>query len=161
MHKFPHELKWAKVHYKYIPFYKGLIDYFLSCADMSFRCIIVDKTKVKLEEFHDNDEELAFFKFYYLLLGCTNNIVYRFLMLRILITSYTNEGYFLYKRNGASIRSLIEKGKDLMILLSCLITSFLLWVNIVAITYWPSSFLLMKYGKPLISILPLESTFLT
>ncbi len=81
-HKFPHELKWTKVHNKYIPFYKDLIDYFMSCPYMNFRCIVVDKTKIKLEEFHDNDEELAFFKFYYLMLRhkiLSNNEYYIFL----------------------------------------------------------------------------------
>lgn len=67
-HQFAHELKWTKVHDKFVPFYKKLIDYFLSNSSIQFRCIVVDKTKINLEQFHDNDEELAFFKFYYLLL---------------------------------------------------------------------------------------------
>ncbi|MFO0753318.1 MAG: DUF3800 domain-containing protein [Thermodesulfovibrionales bacterium] len=81
-HHFAHELKWTKVHNTFFPFYKRLIDYFLSNPLMQFRCIIVDKTKVDFEHFHDNDEELAFFKFYYLLLKeklLSNNEYYIFL----------------------------------------------------------------------------------
>lgn len=81
-HYFTHELKWTKVHNKFMPFYKKLIDYFLSNPSIQFRCIVVDKTKVNLEQYHDNDEELAFFKFYYLLLKeklRSNNEYYIFL----------------------------------------------------------------------------------
>jgi hypothetical protein len=113
-HKFPYELKWTKVHYKYIPFYKELIDYFLSCADMNFRCIVVDKTKVKLEEFHDNDEELAFFKFYYLLLKeklLSNNEYYIFLdkkptrdRHRARALHHYLDSYILWNREACNIR---------------------------------------------------------
>lgn len=81
-YQFIHELKWAKVHDKFLPFYRDLIDYYLSNPSIQFRCIIVDKAKVNLEQFHDNDEELAFFKFYYLLLKeklQSNNEYYIFL----------------------------------------------------------------------------------
>lgn len=81
-HHFAHELKWTKVHDKFMPFYRKLIDYFLSNISVQFRCIVVDKEKVNLEQFHDNDEELAFFKFYYLLLKeklLSNNEYYIFL----------------------------------------------------------------------------------
>lgn len=79
---FAHELKWTKVHNKFLPFYKKLIDYFLSKPSLRFRCIIVDKMKVDLEQYHNHDEELAFFKFYYLLLKeklLSNNEYYIFL----------------------------------------------------------------------------------
>lgn len=81
-HHFVHELKWTKVHNKFLPFYKKLIDYFLSNPSLRFRCIIVDKAKVNLGQYHDNDEELAFLKFYYLLLKeklLSNNEYYIFL----------------------------------------------------------------------------------
>ncbi len=81
-HHFAHELKWTKVHDKFLPFYKRMIDYFLSKPSLWFRCIIVDKTKVNLKQYHSNDEELAFFKFYYLLLRerlLSNNEYYIFL----------------------------------------------------------------------------------
>lgn len=81
-YRFDHELKWTKVHDKFMPFYKKLIDYFLSKSSMLFRCVVVDKEKVNLEQYHNNDEELAFFKFYYLLLKeklLSNNEYYIFL----------------------------------------------------------------------------------
>ena len=65
---FNQELKWNKVGKKYIDFYKEVINYFINNKSLQFRCIVVDKTKIKYSEFHENDTELAFFKFYYLML---------------------------------------------------------------------------------------------
>lgn len=62
------ELKWNKVGGKYSDFNKKIIDYFISNEVLQYRCIIVDKSKVKYDVFHENDKELAFFKFYYLML---------------------------------------------------------------------------------------------
>lgn len=67
-HKFTHELKWVKVRDNYERFYEALIGYFLENPDIQFRSIVVDRTKLDYKKFHDSDEELAFFKFYYLLL---------------------------------------------------------------------------------------------
>jgi len=67
-HSFFYELKWTKVNKRFLPMYKELVDYFFNQALLSFRCIVIDKRKVKLKDYHNNDEELAFFKFYYLLL---------------------------------------------------------------------------------------------
>lgn len=67
-YNFSYELKWIKTSEKNIPFYKELLDYFVSEDLLQFRCIIVDKTKVDYEKFHNNDAELAFFRFYYLML---------------------------------------------------------------------------------------------
>jgi len=81
-HDFKYELKWTKVHKGFLIFYKTLIDFFISNSAMSFRCIVVDKDKVNLKRYHDSDEELAFFKFYYLLLKeklLSNNEYYIFL----------------------------------------------------------------------------------
>lgn len=80
--KFFQELKWNKVGSKYLDFYKRIVDYFLKADAMQFRCIIVDKQKVRYEVFHENDRELAFFKFYYLMLRSRlsdNNHYYIFL----------------------------------------------------------------------------------
>ncbi len=79
---FKYELKWTKVHKGFEPFYKELIDYFFSTDAISFRCIIVDKDKIDLKKYHNDDAELAFFKFYYLLLKeklLSNNEYYIFL----------------------------------------------------------------------------------
>ena len=62
------EIKWTKTNHKYIEFYKELTDYFVSQIAMNFRCIIVDKGNLDYVRYHDGDEELAFFKFYYLML---------------------------------------------------------------------------------------------
>ncbi|MEK9165503.1 MAG: DUF3800 domain-containing protein [Patescibacteria group bacterium] len=81
-YNFGYELKWTKVHKKFFDFYKKIIDYFVFANDLKFRCIIVDKTQVKLKEYHNEDFELAFFKFYYLMLKAKlldNNTYYIFL----------------------------------------------------------------------------------
>ena len=65
---FSYELKWSKSGERYSDFYKKIIDYFIENQDMQFRVIVVDKSKVAYEKYHNNDKELAFFKFYYLML---------------------------------------------------------------------------------------------
>lgn len=80
--KFLQELKCSKINKEQQAFYTSIIDYFVTEKDLSFRCIIVDKTKVKYDQYHNNDEELAFFKFYYLMLRsklANNNEYYVFL----------------------------------------------------------------------------------
>lgn len=64
------ELKWHKVHAKWEPFYRDLIDLFISYnAEMlRFRCILVEGDKVSMDRYHDDDPELGFYKFYYQLL---------------------------------------------------------------------------------------------
>jgi hypothetical protein len=65
---FIHEIKWTKTGRKFVDFYKALIDYFIIRSDLRYRCIIVDKDKVDYTHYHNDDKELAFFKFYYLML---------------------------------------------------------------------------------------------
>lgn len=65
---FAYELKWSKTGEQYFDFYKKIIDYFIDNQNMQFRVIVVDKSKVAYEKYHNNDKELAFFKFYYLML---------------------------------------------------------------------------------------------
>ena len=67
-HGFYQPIKWNKVGTRYLGFYRELIDFFLSRPEIMFRCIIVDKSRVRYDVFHDDDHELAFFKFYYLML---------------------------------------------------------------------------------------------
>ena len=67
-HNFFQEIKWNKVGKKYYSFYKKLILFFVQNDLLSFRGIIVDKKKIQYDIYHHNDSELAFFKFYYLLL---------------------------------------------------------------------------------------------
>jgi len=81
-HNFSGELKWTKVNKNYSSFYKGIMDFVLKTEDLNFRCIIVDKSKVDYSKYHENDTELAFFKFYYLMLRSRlldNNSYYIFL----------------------------------------------------------------------------------
>jgi hypothetical protein len=64
------ELKWHKVHARWEPFYRDLIDLFVSydAELLRFRCILVEGDKVSLDRYHDADAELGFYKFYYQLL---------------------------------------------------------------------------------------------
>lgn len=62
------EIKWTKVSPSRLPFYLDLIDLFESYGmDLRFRCIAVDSSQVDMR-WHDSDEELGFYKFYYQLL---------------------------------------------------------------------------------------------
>lgn len=129
-HEFIHELKWTKVHNRFLPFYKKLINYFLSSTLIQFRCIIVDKTKVNLDQYHDNDEELAFFKFYYLLLKeelRSNNEYYIFLdkkptrdRHRARALHAYLDSYILWNRQKCNIRDFhaIESKDNLLIQLT-------------------------------------------
>jgi hypothetical protein len=65
-HRVGGEFKWQKVSPSRFDFYVELIDFFFAQNDlMRFRCIAVDKNKVDLLRFHDCDQELGFYKFYY------------------------------------------------------------------------------------------------
>lgn len=66
--EFHQELKWNKVGSKYVKFYKSIVDFFINNKSLQFRCIVVNKKKIKYNEYHENDPELAFFKFYYFML---------------------------------------------------------------------------------------------
>jgi len=70
-HSFQYELKWVRTSPRFSDFYKHLLDYFLASGFMDFRCIVVDKAKVDYAQYHEDDPELAFFKFYYLMLRQT------------------------------------------------------------------------------------------
>ena len=62
------EIKWTKVSPSRLPFYFDLIDLFQSYGmDLRFRCIAVDINQVDMR-WHNSDEELGFYKFYYQLL---------------------------------------------------------------------------------------------
>lgn len=62
------ELKWRKVSPSKLDFYKELIDLFILYEHYArFSCIAVEKSKIDLS-YHNNSNELAFYKFYYQLL---------------------------------------------------------------------------------------------
>lgn len=59
------EIKWSKVNHSALPFYKSLIDLFESYgSQVRFRCIAVNHNEFD-ENYHQNDNELGFYKFYY------------------------------------------------------------------------------------------------
>ncbi|MCC5874987.1 MAG: DUF3800 domain-containing protein [Candidatus Sumerlaeia bacterium] len=68
-HGFYKEIKWHGITRRYIAFYRGLVDLFMSQGDdLRFRCIAVEGEKLDLVRFHEQDAELGFYKFYYQLL---------------------------------------------------------------------------------------------
>jgi len=68
-HQYGGEFKWQKVTPAKAGFYLDLIDWFFDKGDdLRFRCIVIDKNKVDLAKYHDDDQELGFYKFYYQLL---------------------------------------------------------------------------------------------
>jgi hypothetical protein len=68
-HKVGGEFKWQKVSPSRVAFYQDLIALFFSEGDrLRFRCIAVNRTKVDLVKYHNSDQELGFYKFYYQLL---------------------------------------------------------------------------------------------
>jgi hypothetical protein len=68
-HSFRKEVKWQGITGRYLPFYKDMIDLYISKGDdLRFRCIAVEASKVDLVRFHEEDAELGFYKFYYQLI---------------------------------------------------------------------------------------------
>ncbi len=68
MHDTWGEIKWTKVSPSRLTFYLDLVDLFESYGlDLRFRCIAVDSEQVDMR-WHEYDEELGFYKFYYQML---------------------------------------------------------------------------------------------
>lgn len=69
-HEFHAEIKWVKADKHKEATYKAVIDYILDLPayKAAYTCIVVDKSKVDFERYHDGDAELAFYKFVYQLL---------------------------------------------------------------------------------------------
>lgn len=67
-HQLNNEFKWKNVSPSKVDFYLDLIDLFFENPDMRFRCIVIDSPKVDLNKFHNSDQELGFYKFYYQLI---------------------------------------------------------------------------------------------
>jgi len=59
------ECKWSKVSNKRLKDYKKIVDFFFNHTELNFRAIVVEQAKVRLEQYHGRDRELAFYKFYY------------------------------------------------------------------------------------------------
>lgn len=62
------ELKWNKVSPAFLDLYKDVLAYFFKTKKLRFRVILVEAKNVDNIEFHNNDNELSFYKFYYQLL---------------------------------------------------------------------------------------------
>lgn len=62
------EIKWSTVSPSKLPLYLDLIDLFFDTPDLFFRTIVIDATKIRNNTFNENDHELGYYKFYYLLL---------------------------------------------------------------------------------------------
>jgi hypothetical protein len=68
-HKIGGEFKWRKVTPSRRDFYMELISWFMSMEDqLRFRCIAVDRSRLNLKLYHNDDQELGFYKFYYQML---------------------------------------------------------------------------------------------
>jgi len=68
-HKIGGEFKWQKVSPSRLLFYQELVGWFIDQGEeLRFRCIAVEHEKVNLIHYHDDDQELGFYKFYYQML---------------------------------------------------------------------------------------------
>lgn len=68
-HQIGGEFKWTKVSPSKVEFYKALLTWFYQQGEnLRFRCIAIDHQQVDLIHFHQNDQELGFYKFYYQML---------------------------------------------------------------------------------------------
>jgi len=63
-HRITGELKWGKVSNARLGGYQAVIDSIVARNDVHFRCIVVDKTKVDLDKYFQNDRQLSFWSFY-------------------------------------------------------------------------------------------------
>lgn len=65
-HRIGGEFKWNKVSPSRLGFYKELLSWFVEQGeDLRFRSIAIDSGQVDLLKYHQNDQELGFYKFYY------------------------------------------------------------------------------------------------
>ncbi|MFO7857792.1 MAG: DUF3800 domain-containing protein [Ectothiorhodospiraceae bacterium] len=68
-HRIGGEFKWQKVSPSREAFYRQLVEWFQGKGDqLRFRCIAVDHSQVDLKLYHEDEQELGFYKFYYQLL---------------------------------------------------------------------------------------------
>jgi len=64
-HGFGVEIKWTKISYKMLDFYKELIDIFADYRDFHFfKAIVVDTKKINFK-YHQDNSDIGFYKFYY------------------------------------------------------------------------------------------------
>lgn len=68
-HHINNEFKWNTVSPSRLEFYQELVKYFFENKNIRFRCIVVESQYVDMEKYHQNDNELGFYKFYYQVLN--------------------------------------------------------------------------------------------
>lgn len=67
-HQYHNEIKWTKLIYKQMPFYKELIDYFFSSGFMEFKAtLVVNKSNANHERYGRNHDEFYYVVYYYTL----------------------------------------------------------------------------------------------
>lgn len=62
------EIKWSNTSKASLELSKQIIDLFMKTDYSIFGAIVVDKSKINYEFYHEGSKELAFYKFYYILL---------------------------------------------------------------------------------------------
>ncbi len=62
------EIGWSRVSPNKLSFYLALQQFFIDEPELTFRCIVVDRTALDHERFNQGDVELGFYKLYYQLL---------------------------------------------------------------------------------------------
>lgn len=67
-HNYRNEIKWNKVSPSSLDFYVELVNYFFNTENIRFRGIVVKAEEIDMVRFHNDDNELSFYKFYYQLL---------------------------------------------------------------------------------------------
>ncbi|HKK81221.1 MAG TPA: DUF3800 domain-containing protein [Prolixibacteraceae bacterium] len=75
-HNFYGEIKWSNVASSQYHFYKELLEYFFD-TDLCYRAIIVNKSKIKNNEFNQ-DYDTFYYKMYYYLLNHNKNSLYSY-----------------------------------------------------------------------------------
>ena len=59
------EFKWEKVSQAKLGVYKEFVDLFFAHTNAEFRCLVVQKSKIDFDTYHQGDAETAFYEFYY------------------------------------------------------------------------------------------------
>lgn len=68
-HRVGGEFKWQKISPSRVDFYRDIVAWFNAMGNsLRFRGIAVDQNQVNLKLYHEGDQELGFYKFYYQLL---------------------------------------------------------------------------------------------
>jgi len=87
------EIKWTKISYKMLDFYKELVDIFVDLEEFHFfKAIVVDTSKINFK-YHQNNSDIGFYKFYYQVLVHKMNSASNFHNYYIYVDNKTNKVY--------------------------------------------------------------------